>query len=298
VRQGKLLAVHQPLRHGRDRPGHDGKERFRATVAYPRPAMTRPSAGARVQPWTAGPPFVGNIPPVIPRNKERPLPEQPPPQADRTEPTVVVGLRAEARIARGLGWRVVAGGGTAAGAEAAARHLIAEGATALISFGLAGGLDPSLRPGAVIVPAWVRVGCEIHRAHAALMRSLGGPTPHCLLGHDTLAATSAEKARLREITGAHAIDLESGAVAVAAVASGLPFAILRAICDPAERDLPPAALAALDQRGIIGFRRVLASLSRQPNQLPALIALARDAAKARAALVRHVRALQAVRSGG
>jgi len=113
-----------------------------------------------------------------------------------------------------------------------------------------------------------------------------------------MAATSAEKARMREITGADAIDLESGPVAIAAVASGLPFAVLRAICDPAERDLPPAALVALDQQGIIGLRRILASLSRRPDQLPALIALARDAARARAALVRHVKALQAVRSGG
>jgi hypothetical protein len=59
---------------------------------------------------------------------------------------IVVGLKAEALLARRLGVPVMIGGGTAAGAEMAARRAVAEGATALVSFGLAGGLDPSLRP--------------------------------------------------------------------------------------------------------------------------------------------------------
>ena len=65
----------------------------------------------------------------------------------------VVGLAAEAVIARRLGWRVAIGGATAAGAQAAARRLIDEDIDALVSFGLAGGLDPALRPGALIVPS-------------------------------------------------------------------------------------------------------------------------------------------------
>ena len=71
----------------------------------------------------------------------------------------------------------------------------------------------------------------------------------------------------------------------------LPFAVLRAICDPAERDLPPAALVALDQAGAIGLWRVLVSLARAPQQLPGLLALARDAAAARRALLAATRAI-------
>ncbi|MBV9758454.1 MAG: hypothetical protein JO047_15510, partial [Alphaproteobacteria bacterium] len=58
---------------------------------------------------------------------------------------------AEARIARDLG-RPAAGGGNAIGAEQAARRLIDAGVRALLSFGLAGGLDPALRPGALLIP--------------------------------------------------------------------------------------------------------------------------------------------------
>jgi adenosylhomocysteine nucleosidase len=206
----------------------------------------------------------------------------------------VVGLTAEARIARRLGWPVATGGGTAAGAEAAAQRLVAQGATGLISFGLAGGLDTTLRPGRLIVPVAVHTGDRDILADQALCRRLGGATPHRLLGADAIATTAADKRRLWQATGAVAIDLESGTVAAVAQQHRLPFAVLRAICDPAERDLPPAALAALDRQGTIGLARVLGSLLAGPWQLPALLALAADAAAARRALIGRVRQLQGV----
>jgi adenosylhomocysteine nucleosidase len=204
----------------------------------------------------------------------------------RIELGIVVGLAAEARIARRLGHPVAIGGGGAAGAEQAARRLVADGATALLSFGLCGALDPALRPGALLVPQTVLDGPARHAADPALAARFGGPTPHLLLAGETIAATAAEKRRLREATGADAIDLESGAVA----RIGLPFAVVRAVCDPADQDLPPAALVALDAKGAIGFFRVLAALAARPAQLPALLALARQAAAARAALLRAVTA--------
>jgi adenosylhomocysteine nucleosidase len=87
-------------------------------------------------------------------------------------------------------------------------------------------------------------------------------------------------------TRAHAIDLESGAVALVARTYGLPFAVVRAICDPAERTLPPAALVALRSDGGIGLMPIIRSLIKRPDQIPGLLALARDAAKARQTLVR------------
>ena len=62
---------------------------------------------------------------------------------------VVVGLKAEARIARKLGWDIAIGGGGVVGAAKAVDVLIGRGATALVSFGLAGGLDPSDRKSVV-----------------------------------------------------------------------------------------------------------------------------------------------------
>jgi adenosylhomocysteine nucleosidase len=200
--------------------------------------------------------------------------------------SIVVGLAAEARIARRLGV-VAIGGGSSAGAAAAARGLLERGATALVSFGLAGGLDPRLRPGDVVLPARVLAGGESLATDPLLSRSLARTEREaacCLLAWDRVVATAEEKARLWRDTGAVAVDMESGAVALAAIAAGLPFAVLRVICDAAARDLPPAALAALDHAGGIGLARVALSVLRRPAQVPALLGLARDAAVARRVL--------------
>jgi adenosylhomocysteine nucleosidase len=198
----------------------------------------------------------------------------------------VVGLAAEARIAARFGCPVEAGGGTPAGAAEAASRLIGRGVTALVSFGLAGGLDPALRPGTVIIPSVVLSEGETFRADGVLAARFGGFSRHTMLGGSEVAVDAAAKQRLHASTGAHAIDLESGAVARVARAHGLAFVVVRAICDPAERDLPAAALVALDSRGGIGVGAVLWSVVARPWQIPGLLALARDAAHARRALVR------------
>ncbi len=201
---------------------------------------------------------------------------------------IVVGLTAEARIARRSGCRVEVGGGTAAGAEAAVRRLLAANVSMLVSFGLAGGLDPSLPPGCLLVPEWVQTGGRRIATDASVNQRLGGFTPHGLLGAASVAASVAEKRALWAATGCAAVDLESGAVAFAASAAGVPFGVLRAICDPADRDLPPAALAALDAGGAIGFWRIMVSVLGNPGQVPGLVRLAGDAKAAREALVVRV----------
>jgi adenosylhomocysteine nucleosidase len=191
-------------------------------------------------------------------------------------------MEAEARIARRLGWPVVIGGQAVAG-------LIGQGVDALVSFGLAGGLEPGLRPGAIIVPSEVIIDTERFPTDPRLSRLLGGLTHHVLLGGSSIIASCDDKRRCHERTGAAAVDLESAAVARAAAAHRIPFAVVRAICDPADRTLPPAALTALTAEGAIGIWRVLTSVVSRPGQLPALAGLALDAALARRSLIARVR---------
>jgi adenosylhomocysteine nucleosidase len=207
---------------------------------------------------------------------------------------IVTGLTAEARISRPLGTSCI-GGGTPAGAAHAAETLLANGATALISFGFAGGLNPALAPGTLIIPACIRTAHADHPTDPALTASLGGPI-HTLCGGTEVAVTAAAKAAMWRATGADAIDLESGAVAEAAAARGVAFAVLRAICDPADSTLPPAAIIALDAAGAITLARVAASVVRHPGQLWALLRLAGHAAVARSALARRVREVGQIRS--
>ena len=203
----------------------------------------------------------------------------------------VTGLAAEARWLRGRGFAAGVGGGGPAGAARAAGELIAQGVTGLVSFGLAGGLDPALPAGALVLPRLVSGGGEQYDCDPALLVYLGGPTARLMLAGSAIAATVADKAALFAQSGAVAVDLESGAVARAAGEAGLPFAVLRAISDPADKDLPPAALVALDARGRVRPGRLAGSLLRGPGQLPALLALARDTGRARKALLERLKTL-------
>lgn len=201
---------------------------------------------------------------------------------------IITGLTSEASIAARLGCPVEAGGGTPWGAEQAAERLVAEGASALLSFGLAGGLVANLRPGDVVVPMGVVEAGRIRPTDAALSRILGGWSGGMIAAEADIVARAADKAALATSSLCGSVDLESGAVARVAERHGIPFAVLRAICDPVERDLPPAALVTLNARGAIAVTRLAGSILRRPWQIPDLIALGGDAARARRALVRRV----------
>ncbi len=201
---------------------------------------------------------------------------------------VITGLSAEASLLATLNWRPAPGGGTPKGAEQAAESLIAQGATALISFGLAGGLDPALTPGDLILPTEIEEHGQTYQCDKTLITLLGNNAHGKLLAGDTIAATITEKQSLWKTTACAAIDLESGAAARVAKRHNIPFAVLRAICDPANRTLPKAALIPLKPDGGINLPRILASVAANPTQIPGLIAVGRDAARARSALIRRV----------
>ncbi len=179
----------------------------------------------------------------------------------------------------------------------AAERLIAQGVSGLVSFGLAGGLSPLLVAGQVIVPSSVTVEGQVLAADPALADRLGGLSGHMLLAGHGIVVTAAEKQVVHVVSAADAIDLESGAVALAASRHGVPFAILRAICDPAHRDLPPAALVALDGGGAIGFVRVMVSVLSHPGQIPTLLRLANDATAARRGLLDRVAMIREAEGG-
>src|ERR1700712_5281564 len=89
---------------------------------------------------------------------------------------LIVGMTSEARIARRSGLPVGVGGGTPAGAREAAQNLLRQGVTSLVSFGLAGGLDPALRPGDIMTADAVRSAAGLWSCDAGLNRRLGVPS--------------------------------------------------------------------------------------------------------------------------
>ena len=74
-----------------------------------------------------------------------------------------------------------------------------------------------------------------------------------------------------------AVDMESHIAAKIAALHNIPFAICRTVIDPADRDLPPAAVVGLRHDGTPDVLAISRSVMRQPNQVPALVRTTIDA---------------------
>lgn len=188
---------------------------------------------------------------------------------------------------------ILSAGASPERAETLADTLISRGATALLSFGIAGGLDPAVRPGAVvladeiILPDGTRLGADIAWADrvAAAARDM---TPHRapIAGTARMLTSADQKSELRRRTGAVAADMESHGVARAAARRSVPFLVVRAVADPAERALPQSAVAGLDAAGTVRPLATLAAIAADPRQIAALFEVATDTLTALAALWR------------
>ena len=208
---------------------------------------------------------------------------------------VVSGLAREAAIAAGPGIVTVVSGGNGQRLARLLDDALAGGARGVMSFGIAGGVVPGLIPGSLVIAETVVSGEERFEADPAWRSRLAAALPQArvasIAGIERPAADRAAKRAFQEALGVVAVDMESHVAVRQAVARALPFAALRAVADPAERDLPPAAQLALKPDGTPDLRAILLSLVRSPAQLPGLVALAFDARAAFAALVRAKRLL-------
>jgi adenosylhomocysteine nucleosidase len=144
---------------------------------------------------------------------------------------------------------------------------------AMISTGLCGALDPSLRVGDIVVPAGpvveARAGCVRGAVHSI----------------DHVAVTSLEKRMLRNATGAIAVDMEAAAVERRAAEWGLPFVCIRAVSDRAGDTLPLDFNRYRNARGDFSRTRIaLAAMARPFTVMPQLIEFDRNCRRAADAL--------------
>lgn len=207
---------------------------------------------------------------------------------------VLVGLTLEARIVHGPDVLVVCRTQEyelSRSLQAAVRR----GCRSLISFGVAGGLAPDLRPGDCIVASAIVDSHQLRPTDPAWSRKLSEMVPGAryapIAGVNAILSSPSAKRNLFLQTGAAAVDMESHLVGRLAAVQGLTFATLRVIIDPADRVVPAAAQVAMSRSGGTNLMLMLCELIRRPSQLVALLRIVRDAYVAHCALLRLRRLL-------
>jgi adenosylhomocysteine nucleosidase len=194
-------------------------------------------------------------------------------------------------LSEGMAIRLCGPGPEASGP--AAEELVKRGATALLSWGTAGGLDPVIPSGGLIIPETIlvpennslAVDRTWHQAVCGLLRGKLEFHTGPLVQSSSLLRAPVEKRALYERSGAVAVDMESGVIASVARRAGTPFLCVRAVADTASMTVPLSALAALDESGRVRPLRMLIRLSMRPRDFYPLLSLGRGFRDARKSLI-------------
>ena len=166
---------------------------------------------------------------------------------------------------------------------------------AVLSFGVAGGLDPALAPGALVVASSVISpdGHEIATSapwRAALQADLDAAgIPYAsgaIVGVEAPIDHPDPKRTIFEATGGLCVDMESHAAMRAALLGGIPGLAVRTIADSAADALPDIAITAIGSRGEVRIGAMIDALLREPGDLPDLLRLWRVSRPAFASLRR------------
>lgn len=167
-------------------------------------------------------------------------------------------------------------------AATAAAACLDNGCEVLLSWGLAGGLEPRLPPASLLIAteaidesgmSWA-ADAEFNAMLGARLARLG-PEKGVVTSVATPVSSVAAKAALHaDRSGAVVVDMESATLARMAAAAGARFAAVRCVVDPADFDLPRAALAGMRADGHTAVMATSAALLRHPQELPDLLRLA------------------------
>jgi len=174
-------------------------------------------------------------------------------------------------------------------AERTVASALAHTTTGLVlSAGFAGGLRPGLAAGDVVFPGADEAGL------VSALIGAGAQPARFHFSHRVLTSAT-EKRRLREATGADAVEMESYAICALCRERNIPSATVRVILDPAEDDLPLDFNQILTESQRIDIRKLAFALLKSPGKISALLRLRKQGELAAKELAR---VLVAVIEGG
>ena len=103
--------------------------------------------------------------------------------------------------------------------------------------------------------------------------------------------TPLEKEALWKETGSATVDVESRDAAEVAAHYGMPYAAVRIVLDPADREIPLSALSGVDDAGNTSAKALFKALAQRPQDIPGMLRIAADGRKATQSLLRTRQAL-------
>jgi len=158
-------------------------------------------------------------------------------------------------------------------AEKSVRSFLAASSPELVlTCGFAGGLNPDLKLGDVVFePAGPATNNQ--KLTEALLNA--GAKPVKIFCADRIATTVAEKKKLRDETGADAVEMESAAIHAVCAGQGIPCATVRVISDTAGEDLPLDFNALSKPDKNLDFGKLFLAIARSPGKIGALMELQR-----------------------
>lgn len=173
-------------------------------------------------------------------------------------------------------------------ARDAAAGLMEHGIDALISWGVAGALEPSLITGDVLIPDLIIMEHEhfspssrwTDNIKAHLAKTLPNIKSGGICTTTEICAATENKQNLLHKTGAQAVEMESAAIAKLACEKNIDFIAVKAISDEADTAIPDAVLSGIDNAGTLDLLSFLNSCCRRPGQVLQIIKTASDYKKA------------------
>ncbi|GMR04814.1 MAG: hypothetical protein BMS9Abin23_0725 [Thermodesulfobacteriota bacterium] len=210
---------------------------------------------------------------------------------------LVVALKAEARALLGRGRWASAGGRKVKSvslpggdelitvisgvgkqkALSAAQWLVETAPGALLSLGLAGGVNPEVKPGDVVIaekvieegkgPVWRADGLVVGSACEALKSSSLRVRSGAVVTTSLPALSVEDKKTIYMRDHALAVDMESAAVAKAAELAGLPLFVMRAVSDGPGQSISREIFDCLDEEGGVNPGAFLRNTLKRPAML-------------------------------
>jgi adenosylhomocysteine nucleosidase len=165
----------------------------------------------------------------------------------------------------------------------------------VLTCGFAGGLNPDLKLGEVVFEifsgssrgneAQIAIGNrqsairnQSEPPHVGCYKKLiaAGAKPGKFLCADQIATTVAEKKKLRDETGADAVEMESEAIHAVCRERGIPCATVRVISDPANEDLPLDFNQLSKPDLSLDYGKLALAIAKSPGKIPALMRLQKN----------------------